>query len=549
MTGDPVYMKDDFEYIPPGIVPELNALTLDEVCQHIATHINNFILDESLGAAYFNRLISDKNFQSNKQALSCFFYILSKMRQLDPFNPAIINVSQQVNPSPENKIKLQLLTHTVLNQEKISHIQQMCQDDSTINAREYLIECLRENDNDMALANYALHFDLTSGFDPREWIADFHPPEIFLCDWEYRQLYLHARSGNTIDALKHWEYIADAEKNIPETALNYAAVCFAKNNQKDVAISLLQKSLERDASQTPIKYVIEELQTPFVINKDSVNTKNIVIGIYSYNKANLLKQTLKSLRESNIGHAHCFVLLNGCSDESLAVVQEAKKYFPDGQLSLFEMPINMGAPAARNFLVHEALKTKCDYMAFLDDDVVIPENWLQSLATAIQEDPEIGVVGCKVMNPQPASTLQYLFRDVSIIKKGVFRLSLAAPFWAVDPGFYAVRRDVDSVMGCCHLIKRECLEQVPEFDIQFSPSQLDDVAFHLDVRLKGFKIRYLGQLECTHFRSTGFQSPEKSNHGSSLGNDVKFYYRFKKMFPLMRAWQSKRNRGVLSSMV
>jgi GT2 family glycosyltransferase len=153
------------------------------------------------------------------------------------------------------------------------------------------------------------------------------------------------------------------------------------------------------------------------------------------------------------------------------------------------------------------------------------------------------------MNPRPASTLQYLFRDVSIIKKGVFRLSLAAPFWAVDPGFYAVRRDVDSVMGCCHLIKRECLEQVPEFDIQFSPSQLDDVAFHLDVRLKGFKIRYLGQLECIHFRSTGFQSPEKSNHGSSLGNDVKFYYRFKNMFPLMRAWQSKRNRGFLSGMV
>ncbi|WP_051434333.1 glycosyltransferase family 2 protein [Desulfonatronum lacustre] len=541
-------MNEDFQYVSPGIVPELNALTLDEVCQHLATHLNSFILDDSLGAAYFNRFVHDETLASNTRALNCFFYILRKMGQIDPFNPTIINMTQQTAPSPEKKIKLKLLMNTTLTQEKIAQVQKFLQGEKSVNGRGELVRCLRHNCSDVALANYLLDFDLSSGHNPQEWMKTFHPPDIFKKEWECRKIYLYARSGNTIKALKHWERVADNENEVPETILNYAAACLIRNNAKDAAASLLKQSLRLDASQPPVNYLSEELQSPFCVDKHVVQTKDIIIGVYTHNKADLLQQTLQSLRQSCLGKARCFLLLNGCSDESFSVARAAKEDFPDGQLSVFQMPINIGAPAARNFLVHEALKTECDYMAFLDDDVVIPENWLQSLATAIQEEPGIGAVGCKIMNPQPASTMQYLFRDVSIVKKGIFRLSLATPFWTIDPGFYGIRRDVDSVMGCCHLIKRECLEQVPEFDIQFSPSQLDDVAFHLDLRLKGYRVRYLGQLECTHYRSTGFQSPKTSNHGSSLGNDVKFYYRFKGMFQRMRDWQRKRNEGIIPTL-
>jgi GT2 family glycosyltransferase len=538
-------MNEDFQYVPPGIVPELNALTLDEVCQHLATHLNNFILDDSLGAAYFNRFIQDRGISSNKQALNCFFHIVRKMKQIDPFNTTIINLIQQTAPSPENAIKIKLLSNTALTESKISHVQKLVQNGKSASARDEILKCLSHNSQDVSLANYLLDFDLSSGNNPEDWLAKFHPPDIFQSDWERRQCYLHARSGNTCNALTHWQRVAEYEGSDQEVILNYAAACLIRDDEKAVAADLLRKSLLLDPLQTPIKHLKDELDTPFVVNRNILDEKDIVVGIYTHNKAALLQQTLQSLRRSILGKARCFLLLNGCNDESLAVAQAAEADFPDGQLCIFQMPINIGAPAARNYLIHEARKAKCEYMAFLDDDVVIPPNWLQSLATAIQEEPDIGVVGCKIMNPPPASTMQYLFRNVSIVKKGVFRLSLATPFWTIDPGFYGVRRDVDSVMGCCHLIKRECLEQVPEFDIQFSPSQLDDVAFHLDLRLKGYRIRYLGQLECVHYRSTGFQSPLKGNHGSSLGNDVKFYYRFKSMFPEMRDWQRKRNEGFM----
>jgi len=85
-----------------------------------------------------------------------------------------------------------------------------------------------------------------------------------------------------------------------------------------------------------------------------------------------------------------------------------------------------------------------------------------------------------------------------------------------------------NVMGCCHLLSRSCLEALPEFDLRFSPTQMDDIAHDIDVRLAGFEVWYCGQVSCVHHQKTGGEvwSLEAKKRGNVLGNDVKFFYKY-----------------------
>ncbi len=44
-------------------------------------------------------------------------------------------------------------------------------------------------------------------------------------------------------------------------------------------------------------------------------------------------------------------LLNGCTDHSAAVVAKARERFPNNPVECIELPVNVGAPAARNWLL------------------------------------------------------------------------------------------------------------------------------------------------------------------------------------------------------
>ncbi|SDK91443.1 Glycosyltransferase, GT2 family [Maridesulfovibrio ferrireducens] len=533
-------MSAEFAYLPAGIVSELNFLNLDEVCLHYVTHIRNFVLDEDLGAAYFNRFASDAGLNKNVNGTKCFIHLINKLAKLTPFNSAIQTIFHQLYPSPEAKPKLLLLGRESVDPVLQPKVEHFVKRGKYAQAHAAILLELEKDKSNLLLADMLAELDIQAGIDIDPWHKDIGIHEIFKKDWISRLAFLYAKNGQSEKAVHYWNLVKDSGGRDSEVLCNYLASSYLKIGDREEAYKLFERSLEIDPVQMPISLAKRELEQPFVVSKDVLDGKDVSVCIYSYNKAELLDMTLKSVCESSLEKCEVLVLLNGCSDGSLGVVKKVQKAYPSITIELINIPINMGAPAARNYLVNHVLTTKkSEYIAFLDDDVTLPVNWLEALVTAIEEDSKIGAVGCKVVNPD--RSLQYLFRDVSIVKHGVFRLSLGTPFWSKDLNLYDVRRDVDNVMGCCHLMRRECFEKVPNFDICFSPSQLDDVAFHLDLRLSGYKVRYLGQLECVHHRSTGFQGLHKRVYGNSLGNDVKFYYRFLESFKVFKRWQQERN--------
>ncbi len=210
------------------------------------------------------------------------------------------------------------------------------------------------------------------------------------------------------------------------------------------------------------------------------------------------------------------------------VKQLNQRIFAD-KLKIIELPVNIGAPAARNWLLATEEGRKAEYVAFLDDDVDMPNDWLAALLTTLQVSPDAGVAGAKVVSPGRPRRLQYLYRNIAVAREGMIRLSFYIPSRNFDSGGYDFIRETDNVMGCCHVFTRAAVDAVPTFDIRFSPSQMDDISHDLDLRLKGFKVMYCGLVTCTHHQMSGVGQTtvsDTSRQGNVIGNDAKFFYKY-----------------------
>jgi len=536
----------DFTYLKPGIASELGALDLGELCQHYLTHIRSFVLDEDMGSAYFNHFASNQNLGQVPAETNCFIHLVRKMRQMSPFNHPLQEVANQISPTHEGKISSMLLGKYALQPDLDDKVDALSAQGDAAQAHDLLLGELSRDTGNVIAASRLAAVDAEFGVDMTSWMQNFALHDVFARDWNTWLAGLHVQNGMPDKALELWDGAEGARHEDWEVACNFMGAASISAGQNDVARALFARSLSLDVGQYPIELAMRELDEPFVTRDVDLSAGRVAICLYSYNKADLLDMTLRSLCASDIGESDVFVLLNGCSDGSQEVVSRVRTDFPAIRMEVLDLPVNIGAPAARNTLLHHALNERgCEHIAFLDDDVTLPADWLKAMLTSLEDDPAVGAVGCRVLDPG-GEDLQYLYRDVAIAKPGMFRLSLGAPFKATDIGLYNVRRDTDCVMGCCHLMRRECFDAVPDFDIRFSPTQLDDVAFHLDLRLAGYSVRYLGQVACIHHRATGFQSVNLQNHGNSMGNEVKFYYRFADQLETFRSWQAERTQSMIS---
>ena len=78
----------------------------------------------------------------------------------------------------------------------------------------------------------------------------------------------------------------------------------------------------------------------------------------------------------------------------------------------------------------------------------------------------------------------------------------------------------------------------PRFDLRYSPSQVDDIAHDLELRLAGGEVRYCGLVRCVHHQNTGGGFKRRmtpAQLGQVLGNDMKFFYSFSERLDGLRA--------------
>jgi GT2 family glycosyltransferase/glycosyltransferase involved in cell wall biosynthesis len=254
---------------------------------------------------------------------------------------------------------------------------------------------------------------------------------------------------------------------------------------------------------------VKTLSQLFSTRKKHVNNEaRIHIFLYSWNKKSELEQTLKLLAQTQYSNYKLFVLNNGSNDGTKDMLDQVvpvlfKEY------KIIHLPVNIGAAPARNWLWAEEENKHAEYVAYFDDDVLFEANWLNELLQALKADPKAGVVGAKVLNADGPKTIQH--SGALLTQSGDNWLDGVALWGNIpDQGQFDCISERDYVMGCCNLYRTSALNEIGDFDVQFSPSQFDDVDHHLRLRIAGWKVLFHGGVEIRHLRNSG--GPRNANH-------------------------------------
>jgi hypothetical protein len=251
-----------------------------------------------------------------------------------------------------------------------------------------------------------------------------------------------------------------------------------------------------------------------------------LILLYTWNKAADLDATLASLFASDLSiagreRAQVLVLNNGSTDGT-AQVLDAWAERAGGGLSRLDLAVNIGAPAARNWLAATPEARAAESLVYLDDDVTLPPDWLQRLGAALEAHPDAGVAGCTVADHQAPHLLQNVAGhliippdapsdrpdlDFQSLTPNPFRLAdahLQGPDW----GLFDFVGQCASVTGCCHAFRRAAFDAVGPFSLALGPSQYDD--FERDLRmLASSRVAVCqGHLRVRHRKRSGLASQQ-----------------------------------------
>ncbi|MBS7635170.1 glycosyltransferase family 2 protein [Candidatus Bathyarchaeota archaeon] len=130
----------------------------------------------------------------------------------------------------------------------------------------------------------------------------------------------------------------------------------------------------------------------------------------------------------------------------------------------------VGPAVARNIATHYA---KGKYLAFIDDDSIADENWLETLIQAY-ENPRVGGVG--------GTTIQFYSRRIK--QKSKFSLAVDTLYERIDDV-----TDTEFLCGTNMSFRRDIFEEVGGFDEYLGKiSFFEDTDISLSVKEKGYKL-------------------------------------------------------------
>jgi len=258
--------------------------------------------------------------------------------------------------------------------------------------------------------------------------------------------------------------------------------------------------------------------------------------LYSWNKAGLLENTLDCLAGTEAAQARCIVVLdNGSTDETPQVLDKAARGPLGSRLRPVRTRVNVGAPAARNWLLSLEEVRACEFLVFLDDDAALQPGFLHGLTGAARSNPQFGTIGCRIKASAEPGFLQSADYNLSPpqarrspspdIQQHVHIFDNCAN--TPDTGLFTYTRPAAHVSGCCHLLRRETLDTLGGFDVRYSPTQFDDLDRDLRLLASGSSCLYVGEIEVRHVQFSSLaKSKTLSQTGHILGNMVKLASKF-----------------------
>jgi GT2 family glycosyltransferase len=222
------------------------------------------------------------------------------------------------------------------------------------------------------------------------------------------------------------------------------------------------------------------------------------------------------------------VVDNGSTDDSVARIRAT---YPD--VTLIETGANLGYAGGNNVGIRYALEMHPDYVLILNNDTEVKSDFLSRLLEEAESDPSIGVVGPKMYFFDPpdmvfAAGSLVIWGDGTLNQRGIWqRENEAEPLYADGP------EDVDFIIGCGVLFRREVLERIGLFDERYYLN-FEDVDICIRARRAGYRVRYTPNAILYHKVSASLGQGSPKNTYYMTRNALLFFWSY------LAGWQRYR---------
>ena len=225
---------------------------------------------------------------------------------------------------------------------------------------------------------------------------------------------------------------------------------------------------------------------------------DVSIIIVTWNVRDLVLDCLASLPAAAGDVRYETVLVDNASSDGTAAAVRAR--FPD--VTVIANERNVGFPAANNQALPHA---RGRHVLYLNPDTVVHPGTLQACVAALDADPTIGMVGCRLVEadgrPQYVCARRtYRLRHFAtemLYLHMLFPESRVFGHYVIGEWDHRGVRDVEAISGAFMLVRRDVVDFVgglPEDLFMYH----EDASFCLRVLRAGWRIRYLGDHETTH---------------------------------------------------
>ncbi|MBF0119505.1 MAG: glycosyltransferase family 2 protein [Desulfobacterales bacterium] len=224
---------------------------------------------------------------------------------------------------------------------------------------------------------------------------------------------------------------------------------------------------------------------------------DVSIVIVSYNTKNLTRKCLLSVQKfaGNVSH-EVIVVDNASSDGSAEMIESEFNW-----VKLIRLSNNLGFAAGNNRAIEVA---KGRYILLLNSDAFLDKGILENTIAYMDKNPRIGVLGCKLINPD--GTLQPSARSLPSPLNKILHISGLSSrfpksrfFGRVDYSWWdhSAPKIVGWVVGAYFLIREETISQIGCLDERYF-LYFEEIDFCLSAKRAGWDVVFYPLAEVVH---------------------------------------------------